>query len=230
MDLKEIENVNPWHHWYYLSKACAIRDILLPRVTSVDKIVDVGAGSAFFSEFLSGVFPKSNFYCIDTNYSEEIEILTPHITLLREGSEVQADVLLFMDVLEHVENDLDLLDQYVSRANVGAKILITVPAYMSLWSEHDVFLGHYRRYRRSDVNKLVGLAGLEIEESKYLFSVIFPFVYFLRKFGYRRGKGSNMATLSSPINWLLLQIHRFEHRFINNRFFGLSVVVLAKKI
>lgn len=230
MDLKEIENVNPWRHWYYLSKASAVRDILVPRLASVDKIVDVGAGSAFFSEFLSNVFPKAHFYCVDTNYVQEIEILTPQVSLLRESSGIKADVLLFMDVLEHVEEDLELLNQYVSHANVGAKVLITVPAYMSLWSEHDVFLGHYRRYRRREVNDLVTSAGLEIEESRYLFSSLFPAVYFLRKFGYRRGKGSNMATLPSPINWLLLQIHKFEHRFLINKLFGLSVVVLARKV
>ena len=230
MDLKEVENVNPWRHWYYLSKASAVRNILVPNLSSVDKFVDVGAGSAFFSEFLSSVFPKADFYCVDTNYVQEIEVLTPRITLLRQSSGIKADVLLFMDVLEHVEDDLELLNEYVLHANVGAKVLITVPAYMSLWSEHDVFLGHYRRYRRNEVNNLVTLAGLEIEESRYLFSSLFPLVYFLRKFGYRRGKGSNMSTLPCPINWLLLQIHNVEHRFFINKLFGLSVVVLARKV
>lgn len=230
MDLKEIENVNPWRHWYYISKANAITDILTPRVTKVTKVVDVGAGSAFFSEFLSRVFVNSNFYCIDSNYVDEIKTLTPRIFLLRQDLGTGADLLLFMDVLEHVEDDLGLLNQYVSTASVGAKVLITVPAHMALWSSHDEFLGHFRRYRRSEVNDLVRQVGLEIEETRYLFSSLSPIVYILRKFGYRRSKGSNMDTLPSFINWSLLQIHNFEHRFIKNKLFGLSVVVLATKI
>ena len=58
----------------------------------------------------------------------------------------QADLVLLMDVLEHVEYEADLLAAVVAEAKPGAIFFITVPADKSLWSEHDVTHGHFRRY------------------------------------------------------------------------------------
>ena len=100
---------------------------------------------------------------------------------------------------------------------------------MSLWSEHDVFLGHFRRYRRQEVISLAERMGLEVQSSHYLFSSFLPVIYLMRKLGYRKSKGSNMAEVSKPINYLLQKIHNLEHKFIKNPFFGLSVILYATK-
>ena len=72
-------------------------------------------------------------------------------------------------------------------------------------------------------------AGLKIESSHYLFSSLLPMVYLLRRFGYRKNSGSNMSELHPVINSILLQMHLFEHRYVKNPFFGLSVVLVANK-
>ena len=230
MDLRELENVNPWGHWYYLAKAEAILRLLPSNRTSFKEVTDVGAGSTFFSQYLSKYIPAGNFICVDPNYSKPSQTISSQIIMLQQFDSRHSDLFLFMDVLEHVEDDLALLLEYVEEAKAGAKVVITVPAFMSLWSTHDVYLGHFRRYRKSDLEKLVTSAGLEIETSHYLFSSLLPVVYFLRRLGYRKNSGSNMTELPRSINSILLRIHQFEHRYIRNPFFGLSVVLVAKKL
>ena len=229
MDLRELENVNPWKHWYYLAKAEAILRLLPSDKSNFQEVTDVGAGSTFFSQYLSIHMPASNFICVDPNYNSPSETISRQITMLQQIDSHRSDLFLFMDVLEHVEDDLALLLEYLENAKAGAKVVITVPAFMSLWSIHDVYLGHFRRYRKSDLEKVVASAGLEIESSHYLFSSLLPVVYFLRRLGYRKNSGSNMTELPRTINSILLRIHQFEHRYIRNPFFGLSVVLVAKK-
>lgn len=229
MDLREIENVNPWKHWYYLSKAAAVSSLICEGQTNIKEVVDVGAGSAFFSEYLSKFLPQTKFTCVDPNYEFQDLKHTEQIKMTRSINNSDGDLYLFMDVLEHVEDDKDLLESYLQIAKSGTRVLITVPAFMSLWSPHDVYLGHYRRYRRKEVEVLAASVGLKVQKSYYLFSSLLPIVYLLRKFGYRKRQGSNMTELPNILNWTLLKIHNFEHRFARNRFFGLSVVVLAVK-
>jgi hypothetical protein len=229
MDLRELENVNPWRHWYYIAKASAILRLLPSDKTIFHEVTDVGAGSTFFSQYLSKYMPASKFVCVDPNYSTPSKKISDNIILLQEFNGRGTDLFLFMDVLEHVENDLALLVQYIENAKVGAKVLITVPAFMSLWSNHDVYLGHFRRYRRAELEELVISAGLQIESSHYLFSSLLPVVFLLRRFGFKKKNGSNMSELPRAINSVLLQIHQLEHRYIRNPFFGLSIVLVASK-
>ena len=229
MDLREIENVNPWKHWYYISKANAILRLLPSDKSTFHEVTDVGAGSSFFSQYLSGHMPTSKFFCVDPNYNIPMEKVSSNITRLQHFSSRDTDLFLFMDVLEHVEDDLGLLLEYITLAKLGTKVIITVPAFMSLWSSHDEYLGHFRRYRRAQLERLVLSAGLKIESSHYLFSTLLPIVFFLRRFGYRKNSGSNMSKLPSVINSILLRIHQFEHRYVKNPFFGLSVVLVANK-
>jgi len=229
MDLREIENVDPWHHWYYQSKAAAIEELLTTSFSQLDRVVDVGAGSAFFSQYLAQKLPSTQFTCVDTNYEEVSVLIPPNIELCKTFRNRKADLYIFMDVLEHVEFDLELLKEYVDSADPGSLVLITVPAFMSLWSEHDVYLGHFRRYRRSQVIALAENAGLIVNKSNYLYSSLLPIIFLLRKLGYRNGKGSNMSELPQFANYLLRILHNFEHKYVKNSHFGLSVVLLATK-
>lgn len=229
MDLREVENVNPWTHWYYLTKALAVSNLLGHDTQNIKKVIDVGAGSAFFSEYLSECLLETTFECVDPNYEFEEQDLSARIRLTRKLSHSDGDLYLFMDVLEHVKDDKALLESYLAGTKIGTKVLITVPAFNFLWSEHDVYLGHFRRYRKKEVKELAVSTGLRIEKSYYLFSTLLPFVFILRKLGYRRRQGSNMTELPFILNWLLTRIHMFEHKFLKNPLFGLSVVLVAVK-
>ena len=55
-------------------------------------------------------------------------------------------VILLMDVLEHVDDDVGLLRAYAEPARPGTRFIVSVPAFSWLWSAHDEFLEHRRRY------------------------------------------------------------------------------------
>ena len=55
------------------------------------------------------------------------------------------------------------------------RILITVPAYQSLYCSHDDYLGHYRRYTNKSLTERLGKAGVQVDKKGYFFtSLLFP--------------------------------------------------------
>src|SRR3546814_13128694 len=79
-----------------------------------------------------------------------------------------------MDVLEHVEDDAGLLRTYLDKAPPQAQAVITVPAFQFLWSHHDVFLEHHRRYTLKTLSRVVERAGAVPLRMHYYYGTIFP--------------------------------------------------------
>jgi hypothetical protein len=135
-----------------------------------------------------------------------------------------------MDVLEHVENDLNLLQLSLQEAKPGATILITVPAFQSLWSPHDVYLEHFRRYKLKEVVSLVEKCELTVMRSCYLFSFLFPFVWIYRKLKRFEKTQSNLQNNNPILNKILKELSLIEIRNFSNRRYGISAMVIAKKL
>ena len=77
------------------------------------------------------------------------------------SSTYKADIILAMDVLEHIKEDHAALKEWRNTLKPDGLLLITVPAFQHLWSSHDIFLGHYKRYNNKSLNDLANSAGLE---------------------------------------------------------------------
>ncbi len=71
MDLKEFDLVDPSTHWYYQSKLFALRKELAQHGHGVQHVIDVGAGSGFFSKEMTKERIFINVLCIDPNYTRE---------------------------------------------------------------------------------------------------------------------------------------------------------------
>ena len=147
MDLKEedILGSDIGRHWYYQSKAAALRRMvggLRPQ-----RLLDVGAGSGFFSRHLLANGAQSAL-CVDVGYERTWDETVGGKPVLyrRDCDATDCDLVLMMDVLEHVDNDAGLVSHYATKVPAGAHFLVTVPAFRFLWSGHDVFLEHKRRY------------------------------------------------------------------------------------
>lgn len=227
MDLKELDLVDPSTHWYYQSKLVGIRASLRNKLNSGMRIIDVGAGSGFFSIALAEDVTGATVVCVDPHYEKEASRNGGSLKFVRQINDPVADLYLFIDVLEHVDDDLALLRSYTDAAPRGAVVVVSVPAFQSLWSSHDVFLEHRRRYRLKEVEQLFSKAGIRVTKAKYLFSSIFPAVWLVRRLNNSDSPKSDMKPAHRLVNNALTRLLSAEHRLLSNRLFGLSAVVVG---
>ena len=236
MDLKEkdILGADIADHWYYRSKAKAMMRLLDAYIPS--KILDVGAGSGFFTRHLLAHTSAEEAWCVDRSYVEDSDTINSDklIHYRRSIKLVDVDLVLFMDVLEHVNDDIELLTEYSDKVPRGSQFLISVPAFQFLWSGHDDFLDHKRRYTRHQLENVVASAGLTVKHSSYYFGIVFPIVTAIRLAQKWRRNGDGTAnsqlTRHPPfINKTLATLCQCELSFMRiNRFAGLTVFCLAE--
>jgi hypothetical protein len=229
MDLKEIGKVDPDNFWYYLYKGQFIFDKAIKSFNKSEILFDVGAGSGYFASIFVKNKKTIKAYCIDPFYSKDQLGNKNDLNFVTAPPIEKADVLLFIDVLEHVEDDLALLKSYISSSSADALFVISVPAFKSLWSNHDVFLEHFRRYRKKDLRNLIKRAGLVEVESSYIFGSIFPLVWLIRKLKRSKTIQSDLKQSSKFVNFLILNYLKIEQVLPVNRLFGTSVFISAKK-
>lgn len=238
MDLKEEQAIggDPSNHWYYIAKGRAIKSMLGRE--PVDAVLDVGAGSGVFSRQLVGDGLARRAICVDPHYSDAQirQADDPRIARVRSAPRVEAPLVLMIDVIEHVDDDVGLVSLYAETAPPGARFLISAPAFDFLWSSHDEFLEHRRRYTIDELHYVVERSGLELIDTRYFFGLLFPAVAALRMAG-RALKGDKAAkegALKAAPKWLndaLVAVHDLERAalFPVNRFAGVSAFCLARK-
>ena len=90
------------------------------------------------------------------------------------------DLILATDVIEHLDDDRQALAELRRVGKSGARLVVTVPAYSWLWSEHDVSMHHRRRYTLRRLQARVAEAGWQPVVRSYFFSVLLPTVAAVR--------------------------------------------------
>ena len=96
------------------------------------------------------------------------------------------DVLSSLDVVEHLADDVLALREYARVLRPGGRLLLAVPAYAWAWSEHDVALGHQRRYGRARLEEVVTAAGFVDVRARWFHSWLVPLAFGLRRTPLRR--------------------------------------------
>ena len=235
MDLKELQLAGdePARHWYYRAKA----EMMLSHIAdlNVSSVMDVGSGSGFFARSILEHGKAQQVTCVDNGYEADHDEMVDGRPLFfrRSVSTSDADLMVMMDVLEHIEDDHGFLADYVAIAPAGSHLFITVPAFQFLWSGHDIFLEHYRRYSLSRLRGLVTGAGLEIRRAHYFFGTVFPLAAAMRlkdRFLPSGPPKSSMRSHGRLVNSFAYNICSVEMALMRlNRLAGLSVVMLARK-
>jgi hypothetical protein len=183
MDLCEITNNRNRHPWELTRVEILIKILqkwLLPE-TKI-RVLDVGCGDAFVSDKLHTSICLESYDGVDINLSDsqirQLSKIEKKIILHNnfDGlSHEYFNLILFLDVIEHVENDYAFLDDIVNKyAAPNALILLTVPAFNFLFGSHDLFLGHFRRYRLKQLIALIHNLGYECLTSGYMFLSLVP--------------------------------------------------------
>lgn len=182
MDIIEINHDAKRHPWELARATVLTRTLLgLTKHKQRLEIADIGAGDCFFASELSRILEKSgiaaDIVCIDTGYNDATKTVNgKNITKansISESGDNAYDMLLLLDVAEHVENDCLFLEELNGMMKDSARILVTVPAFQSLFSSHDTYMKHHRRYSRKGLCDLMDGTGYKVEKCHYFFSSLF---------------------------------------------------------
>lgn len=232
MDLKEEEILGEAinSHWYYCAKAQVLNAAVKEPV---GEVLDVGAGSGWFSKWLLKNGKADRAVCVDLGYDadRDEEVAGKPVSFRRQVDQSTADLGIMMDVLEHVEDDVGLLSFYLDLVPEGTPFFITVPAFQFLWSAHDVFLGHYRRYTLKSLRKTIEGAGAKVERMHYYYGAVLPLAAGVRLVRRKDTKaGSDLSVQSPPVNAVLKAICAAERWVMRgNKLGGLSVVCVCSR-
>lgn len=229
------------NHWWFRGRRSVIRSVLkkIPRSQS-QTALDIGCGTGLNTEMLNtlGFSAEGLESSDDAIYFARLR--SPNTTV-RKGSfpgvdreEKKYNLITLFDVLEHIEDDAGALRVAQSLLQPGGYVLLTVPAFTFLWTEHDALAHHRRRYRKKDLLEKLRAAGLHVTYVSYFnFFLFFPIalVRVIKKtFRVSSGK-SDFALTPSWLNRVLTRIFALEGIFLRMTSFpvGVSIIVLARK-
>lgn len=243
MDFVELEqnagnDAFEMEHWWIKTRFLYIDKIIKKLDSTSCNVLEYGCGTGQNLSYLRNKYSNQMFVeklvgidkNVPPNYkpnwaSGSDEILSSDSNLNKQ----EFNVVLIMDVLEHIENDVSLLKQWVSSFLPGTKFLITVPAYQHLFSYHDETMGHYRRYTKTSLKSLCASSGLSELKTQYAFGHIYPLVLLIRKLFNRNGNDSDLKKTNKIINSILYTFGIVESKLPRGVGFGTSVVGLFEK-
>ncbi|AHM60062.1 type 11 methyltransferase [Flammeovirgaceae bacterium 311] len=151
------------------------------------QVLDIGCGDLFFCSNLAKKVKGAAIIAVDTALDQE-ELLALNKQYSRDnirvfqnledvtGSLQEAEVIFLLDVLEHIPDDAAFLEKlrlypFITENTV---LVITTPAFQSLFSSHDVFLDHYRRYSSESLSRVLKKSGFRILKNGYFFFSLLP--------------------------------------------------------
>lgn len=141
-----------------------------PGISADTRVLDFGAGSGTYADMLSerGISPE----CLEPDEELQHVLRSKGYKVVdydqAQPSETEQYSLIYtFNVLEHIKNDQAAAEQLAALLRPGGKLVVYVPAMEMLYTAMDAKVGHYRRYRRTQLNRILRNAGLEIAESRY---------------------------------------------------------------
>lgn len=141
------------------------------------------------------------------------------------------DLIVLLDVLEHIPEDLPALTGLRSKLAPGGRLIVTVPAMPWLWSAHDVAHHHQRRYTARTLSDVFARAGFRLRHRTYFNSLLFPLIVAARGLGKLTGRGGGDDAMPPPaINRLLERLFAAERYWVAGRTFpaGVSLAAVAE--
>lgn len=87
-----------------------------------------------------------------------------------DGVSTMFDTIIYIDVLEHIENDTEEMKKAAGLLSEGGHIIVLAPAFQSLYSPFDKTIGHYRRYSKKKLKKIAP-DGLKLMSCRYYDSI-----------------------------------------------------------
>jgi len=225
-----IEDDSSW--WWYKAKS----DLLFDIIDNIDSkkrftILEIGPGKGNNLETLSkfGTIDILETEVDFINYLKNEKSI--HINdYFQKFEQIQKkyELIVLLDVLEHIENPIKFLNNIYSILSDDGIVVIGVPAFQSLWSDHDVKMKHYKRY---DWNTLKVETNNHFEiKRKYGFNyLLLPLRYLQIKFSRKIHTVYETGWALNSFLYFITSIERFFRKLHFSPKFGLSIYAVLKK-
>ena len=226
-------------HWWFVARRQIIEKILKSlHLNPKSDILEVGCGPGGNLEMLSKF---GNLFALESDTGAREVANSRKILQVAHGTlpgnipfgKQRFDLIAMFDVLEHIDDDVAVLDALYERLRPNGVLLLTVPAYMFLWSHHDVVNQHKRRYMRGQLTRLAKNRGYLVTYATYFNTLLFPVVLAVRLLEklLNKNEGNDVGMPPKAANTLLRYIFGSE-RFLLPHIrlpFGVSILVVARK-
>lgn len=231
------------NYWWFVGKRRVVSSILkdFPTPKSRLRLLDVGCGTGANLKMLNQLgwavgmdyISAALQFCQSRGLRGLIQMNAESQGLKSD----QFDIILALDLLEHLANDQMALSEFHRICAPGGRVLITVPAHPSLWSEHDEALEHKRRYTKVELRKKVEEAGFRILLLSYYNAFLYLPIVLVRflQSRFKPRQGHPETTYLEPprlLNQTLASIFGLEGRILKytNLPCGLSLICVAQKV
>ena len=229
------------NYWWFAGRRAVLERVLSRLGRHARVAVDVGCGSgrnikllSHYSDWVVGFDRSPVALELAASHGLPIACAEGEAIPLADSS---VDLLSALDVLEHMDDDMRALSEFHRVLQPEGFLLVTVPAYRFLWSEHDEALMHRRRYIASELHIKLTSSGFRVLKRSYaVFFAFFPIAF------YRLFRGffpkdpfaprASYVMLPAFLNNLLIVLLRIEASMMGaiNLPLGTSIVVLAQKV
>ncbi len=177
MDIREQQQAtSTMRHPWERARRRFVERLVARWSTAQRRIVDIGAGDGFVAEGF--VARGAHVIAIDpaASSAQLQRLCALGIDARTElPDDASADVVLLLDVIEHVEDDVALLKRAARQLHTTGVVVVTVPAWPRLFSSHDTALGHHRRYTPATLRAAIAAAGLDLVDDGAVFaSLLLP--------------------------------------------------------
>ena len=234
-------------YWWFVGRHRLVEALITARYgapgtqdpSSPLNILDVGCGTGAMSVRLKrwGRVISADFSQTALQFSRRrgLDYLVGADAMKLPFADNCIDTIVTMDVLEHLPDDCAAMREFFRVLKPGGRVIATIPAYPHLWSEHDVALMHFRRYRMPEVRERFAAAGFRIEKLSHTMTALYPIVALQRKLNARKPPHdppeAAMPIVPAPINAALTGFLGVENAFARrlNFPFGVSILCIAVK-
>lgn len=190
-EIKYLELQKNW--WWFEGR----RELILNLIKDIpyNNILEIGCGSGELSKYLK------NYNGIDISEKTPFIVGNAHNLPFEDNS---FDLILLLDLLEHTDDKIVMKEVYrVLKPN--GHVIITVPTFMFLWSQHDIDNHHKKRYRRGELT----LNKFKIIKETYWNCILFPLMVLAKR------KKSQLTILPKFINYTLQKVLKIENYLIS---------------